>query len=186
MMRIRFFVGLVVTTALAGIVLSGAQSKGAPAATPVIVVETAKGGFEIETYADAPKSVAHILALVRRGFYRGLRFHWVQPGVVQVGDPTTRYMSKQASWGKGGSGERIGVAEIKKHSFVRGVVGLFYPQGYDVEFSDSQFFVLRIANPALDGKYIAIGHVTKGMEVVDKIQMADAITMMSVKGDPPK
>lgn len=183
----RYVVILVLAVvALAGVVVSGAQSKPAAPATPVLVVETAKGVFEIETYADAPKSVAHILALVRRGFYRGLRFHWVQSGVVQVGDPQTRDMSKQATWGSGGSGERIGVKEIAKHSFVRGVVGLFYRQGFDVETSDSQFFVLRIANPSLDGKYIAIGHVTKGMDVVDKIEMADAIKMMSVKGDPPK
>jgi hypothetical protein len=38
-------------------------------AGPVIVVETVKGTFELETYpADAPKTVAHIVDLVKRGF----------------------------------------------------------------------------------------------------------------------
>jgi peptidylprolyl isomerase len=185
MMRIRFVLGLVVLVALAGVV-AGAQSKTAPAAQPVIVVETDKGAFEIETFPDAPKSVAHILALVRRGFYRGLRFHWVQPGVIQAGDPMSRDLSKIDKWGTGGSGDQIGVKEIAKHSFVRGTVGLFYRAGYDVETSDSQFFVLRIANPALDGKYIAIGKVIKGMDVVDKIEKPDMLKLVYVKGETTK
>jgi cyclophilin family peptidyl-prolyl cis-trans isomerase len=188
MIRKYLAIGLVAIVALAGVVVSGAQSKTAPAApaAPVIVVETVKGIFEIETLPDAPKAVAHILVLVRRGFYRGLRFHWVQPGVIQVGDPLTRDMSKQDKWGTGGSGERVGVAEVSKRSFVRGTVGLFYRPGFDVETSDSQFFVIKIANPALDGKYIMIGRVTKGMDVVDKIEKPDAVTMMYVKGEARK
>ena len=60
-----------------------------PGAGPVIVFETAKGNFEMETYPnEAPKSVAHILTLVRRNFYNGLRVHRLVPGfVVQFGDP---------------------------------------------------------------------------------------------------
>ena len=76
--------------------------------------ETAKGTFEIETYPnEAPKTVEHILALVQRNFYNGLRIHRVVPGfVVQFGDPQTRDMTKRDSWGTGGSGKPIGVAEI--------------------------------------------------------------------------
>jgi hypothetical protein len=73
----------------------GAAAAPAPARSPgvgpVIVFETAKGAVEIETYPnEAPKSVAHILALVRRNFYNGLRIHRVEPDfVVQFGDPLT-------------------------------------------------------------------------------------------------
>jgi cyclophilin family peptidyl-prolyl cis-trans isomerase len=187
MRRTWFVLGLVVAVAVAGIVVSGAQSKVAPAAAPVIVVDTAKGTIEIETFPqDAPKAVAHVLELVRRGFYRGLRFHWVQPGVIQVGDPLTRDMSKMDKWGAGGSGSPVGVAEISKRTFARGIVGLFYRTTATAKDSDSQFFILRIGNPALDGKYVAIGRVTKGMDVADKIEMTDALKMVSVKGDPPK
>ena len=58
----------------------------------MIVVETTKGTFEFETYpAEAPKTVAHIVALVRRGFYNGQRVHRAVPGfVVQWGDPRSR------------------------------------------------------------------------------------------------
>ena len=45
-------------------------------AGPIVVVETSKGTFEFETYPDdAPKTVAHVLALVRSGFYDGQRIH---------------------------------------------------------------------------------------------------------------
>ena len=86
----------------------------------------------------------------------------------------------------GNSGEPVRVAEVTKRIFVRGIVGLAYRAGFDVESSDSQFFVLRAANPALDGKYIAIGRVTKGMEVVDKIEKADMLNLVYVKGETPK
>src|SRR5262245_1436501 len=47
-----------------------------PGAGPVIVVETMKGTFEFETYPnEAPKTVEHILALVKESFYNGQRIH---------------------------------------------------------------------------------------------------------------
>ena len=57
--------------------------------TPTIVVDTVKGTFEIETYpSDAPKTVAHVIDLVKSGFYDGQRIHRALPGfVVQWGDP---------------------------------------------------------------------------------------------------
>src|SRR5512139_1744718 len=91
-----------------------ANAKKSPDAGPVIVFETAKGAFEIETYpTEAPKTVAHIVGLVRRNFYNGQRIHRVVPGfVVQFGDPQSRDMTKKDRWGTGGSGTPIGVAEF--------------------------------------------------------------------------
>ena len=55
-----------------------AAQQTSPGAGPVVVIETAKGSIEFETFPeDAPKTVAHILNLVRRGFYNGQRFHRV-------------------------------------------------------------------------------------------------------------
>jgi cyclophilin family peptidyl-prolyl cis-trans isomerase len=185
MRRIRLVLCLVLGVAFAGITASGRQSNAAPA--PIIVLETVKGTIEIELFPqDAPKAVAHILTLVRRGFYRGLRFHWVQPAVIQVGDPTSRMMTKEADWGLGGSGEPVGVAEFSKRAFTRGIVGLYYREGYKPESSDSQFFIMKVANPALTGKYVAIGRVTAGMAVVDKIEKPDMLKMAYVKGETAK
>ena len=63
------------------------RARGAASALPVVVFETSKGNFEMELYpAEAPKSVEHILTLVRRNFYNGLRVHrFVEGFVVQFG-----------------------------------------------------------------------------------------------------
>ena len=183
-----------VTLALAALAIAGvsAQRSGqtpAPAApaAPTLVLETAKGNIEIELYTkDAPKSTDHILALVRRDFYRGQRFHWQQPGVIQFGDPTSRDLSKQKSWGEGGSGSRVGVAEFSKRPWERGSVGIAYRPGQTPTDADSQIFILTGPNAGLNGKYTQIGHVTKGIEVADKIQLADVIKMLYVKGEAPK
>src|SRR5262249_44929958 len=105
----------------------------AQSAAPVIVVETSKGTFAFETYPnDAPKTVAHIVDLVRRGFYDGQRIHRAVPGfVVQWGDPRSRDLSQQAEWGRGpaaSSGAPVGVAEItKKRTHTAGAVALAHP-----------------------------------------------------------
>ena len=61
--------------ALLGVASASAQQG------PVVVVETTKGAFAFETYpSEAPKTVAHILQLVRDSFYDGQRFHRALPG----------------------------------------------------------------------------------------------------------
>jgi peptidylprolyl isomerase len=179
---------LVVGLGLTTLWMSGVLAQVTPPVgqgAPVLVLETAKGTIEIElSPTDAPKSVAHILALVRRGFYRGLRFHWVQPSVIQVGDPQTRSMTTQSHWGLGDSGTAIGVAELNKRSFDRGTVGLAH-RGEPKE-ADSQVFIIRSASPNLNGKYAMIGRVTKGMDVADKIEMADILKLAYVKGETPR
>ena len=185
MLRRRLIVALVLLVGFAGSSVlgqrSGSKAPPAPAA-PVIVLETAKGTIEIETFpSEAPKSVEHVLGLAKSNFYRGLRFHWVQPGVIQVGDPASRDMTRQDAWGKGGSGQPVGVAEPSKRPFVRGSVGLAYRPEQRPVAADSQIFILRIPNPNLNNKYAMIGHVIKGMEVADKIEQTDLIKSVSVK-----
>jgi peptidyl-prolyl cis-trans isomerase B (cyclophilin B) len=161
--------------------LSGQQAKPAPAANPVLVFETAKGTMEIELFAsEAPKSVEHILGLMKRGVYRGQRFHRVTASLVQWGDPQSRDMTKKDYWGSGNVGSPIGVFEwSKKRSHVRGAVGLAHagnPIG-----ADSQLYIMKTASPGLDGKHAIIGRVTTGMAVVDKIAVADLIRNATVR-----
>jgi cyclophilin family peptidyl-prolyl cis-trans isomerase len=177
---------LAITSASA---LRGQASKATPKtpAGPTVVLETAKGTIEIETLpGEAPKSVARFLELAKGSFYRQQRFHWVQPHLIQTGDPLSRDMTKTDKWGTGGSGpgfkpRPIGVAETSKRPFTRGTVGLAYITGRPPDSADSQFFILKVANPSLNGKYAVIGRVTKGMNVVDKIEKLDVIKMVSIK-----
>jgi len=153
-----------------------------PGAGPVVVLETVKGVIEIETYPEeAPKTVENFLSLVKRGFYNGLRFHRAEPNfVIQIGDPQTRDMTKQSSWGTGSSGKPIGVAEItKKRRHGPGAVGMGH-SGLAKDAS-SQFYVTLRAAPSLDGKYVVFGRVIKGMDVAAKIQKSDVLKKASVK-----
>jgi peptidyl-prolyl cis-trans isomerase B (cyclophilin B) len=164
--------------------LPAASEQTSPGAGPVIVIETVKGTIEFETYPeDAPKTVAHIVALVRRGFYNGLRIHRAEPNfVIQMGDPQSRDMSKKELWGTKDSGKSIGVAEItKKRTHKKGAVGMAHAG--NAAAADSQFYITRRATPSLDGRYTVFGQVIAGSDVVDKIQPGDMIKKMSVKGE---
>ena len=148
----------------------------------MIVLETAKGTIEFETYPeDAPKTVARIVDLVKKGFYNGLRFHRAETNfVIQVGDPKTRDMSLRDYWGRYGSGTPIGVAEItKKRKNVKGAVAM--ANSGSPKDADSQFYITLRAAPELDGKFTVFGQVIKGLDVAAKIQKADVLKKASVR-----
>lgn len=161
----------------------GPPRQTSPGAGPVVVLETARGAIEFETYPDeAPKTVAQIVSLVKKGFYNGLRFHRAEPDfLIQIGDPATRDMTMMEWWGRTASGKPIGVAEItRKRRNVRGAVAMAYG-GTDPRAADSQFYILLETHPDLDTRYAVFGRAIKGMEVADKIQRADVLRKAYVK-----
>ena len=155
------------------------------AAGPVIVVETTKGTFAFEMYPrEAPKTVAHVVALVRRGFYDGQRVHRAIPGfLVQWGDPQSRDLGKEADWGRGpeaSSGQPIAVAEIsKKRTHTAGAVAMAHPG--NPAAADSQMYVTLAKRSDLDGYYTVFGRVIAGADVPEKMQRGDVITRMYVR-----
>jgi peptidyl-prolyl cis-trans isomerase B (cyclophilin B) len=175
---VRLTLRLLVILCVAAVV--AAQERG-----PVIVVETAKGTFELETYPDdAPKTVAHIVGLVKQGFYDGQRIHRAQPGfVVQWGDPQSRDPGKERDWGRGqaaSSGHPIGVAEMtKRRVHTKGAVAVAHPGS--AAKADSQIYVTLADRPDLNGKYTVFGHVISGQDVPDRLQWGDVIRKMSVR-----
>jgi len=152
---------------------------------PVIVVETSKGTFSFETYPnDAPNTVAHVVDLVRRGFYDGQRIHRASPGfVAQWGDPRSRDVSLQADWGTGdaaSSGKPIGVAEMpRKRTHTKGAVAMAHAG--NPALADSQIYVTLADRPDLNGRYTVFGHVVSGADVPERLQVGDVIRRMSVK-----
>jgi cyclophilin family peptidyl-prolyl cis-trans isomerase len=184
---------LVATAGLASQTRGTAKPAAPPAAAaprsagagPVIVFETVKGTFEMETYPnEAPKSVEHILALVKRNFYNGLRVHRVVPGfVAQFGDPQTRDMTKLADWGTRGSGKAIGVAEISpKRPHQLGAVALAHAG--DPRQGDSQMYIC-LSGPgryeAIEGDFTVFAQVISGIDVVQKLQERDVIRRATIR-----
>ncbi len=108
----------------------------------------------------APRHVARIKELTRKGFYNGLSFHRVIPGfMAQTGAPQGD--------GSGGSGQLL-KAEFSREPHIRGTVSM--ARAADPNSGDSQFFICYAPASFLDGKYTAWGHVVSGMEYVDKIK----------------
>jgi peptidyl-prolyl cis-trans isomerase B (cyclophilin B) len=160
---------------------AAASQKPAAASGPVLLMDTAKGAIQIQLFtADAPKSIDHVLGLVKTNFYRGLRIHRVTASIVQWGDPMSRDMSRKDYWGSGGSGKPVGVAEFsKRRTHQRGTVALAHAGR--AEIADSQLYILKAAQPGLDGKHVIIGQVTSGMDVVDKLAVADVVKNITVR-----
>jgi peptidylprolyl isomerase len=131
-----------------------------------LVIETTKGRVTVEMWPDlAPKHVARIKELARKGFYDGVVFHRVIDGfMAQTGDPTGS--------GMGGSGQKL-KAEFSKEPHTRGAVSMARAQSPDS--ADSQFFIVFDDASFLDNKYTVWGRVIDGMENVDKI----------TRGEPP-
>ena len=121
------------------------------------------GKVKIELFPnDAPKNVANVESLARKGFYDGLTIHRVVPGyVIQGGDPK----------GDGTGGPDYNVpAEIKlKH--IRGAVAMARTENPEMASSSCQFYICLAPLTMLDGKYTVIGQVLDGMDAVDRIAM---------------
>jgi cyclophilin family peptidyl-prolyl cis-trans isomerase len=189
----RILHGLVATMLAAGTAVALARPAAMPATdasqaagNPTLVLDTAKGTIEIELLrGDAPKSVDYIVDLVKKGHYRGQRFHRSEAALVQVGDIASRDVTKKEWWGRNVHTPTIGVAEIsKKLIHVRGIVGLAH-SGNPAQ-AHSQFYIMKQANSGLNGKYTIIGRVRVGMPTVDTIRVGDVIKNAILKEADPK
>ena len=131
----------------------------------VITVEN-YGKIKLELDGDtAPITTENFITLAKSGFYDGLTFHRIISGfMIQGGDPKGN--------GTGGSDKTIkgefsnnGVKNNISHK--RGVISMARSQ--DMNSASSQFFIMHKDADYLDGSYAAFGHVTEGMDVVDKL-----------------
>ncbi len=120
--------------------------------------------------AAAPITVKNFVDLAQSGFYDNLTFHRIMDGfMIQGGDPNGN--------GTGGSNETI-VGEFASNNYTnnlshtRGAISMAR-NSFDKDSASSQFFIVQKDSTFLDGDYAAFGHVTSGMDIVDKI-CADA------------
>jgi cyclophilin family peptidyl-prolyl cis-trans isomerase len=143
--------------------------------TYLATVDTSCGTFVIKLDPKAaPKTGGSFVTLVKKGFYDGLGFHRIAPGfVIQGGDP--------AGNGSGGPGYKIREKPAQDLVYSEGTVAMAKGGNEPAGTSGSQFFVVTGANANLPPDYALLGQVTKGLEVVHRIE-----GLASTADGPPK
>lgn len=138
-----------------------------PAAhNPIVLMETSYGTLTIELdAAKAPKSVANFLSYVQDGSYDGSLFHRVIPGFVAQGGGYDANFQMLATKAPVINEARNGLSNQ------RGTIAMARTQ--DPDSATRQFYFNLQDNLSLDAGmsdgYTVFGHVTQGMEVLDKI-----------------
>ena len=134
---------------------------------PIVTIQMESGNsIQLELYPEiAPNTVNNFIHLVQEKFYNGTKFHRViENFMIQGGDPEET--------GMGGPGYSI-TGEFEKNGFPntllheRGVISMARSQHPDS--AGSQFFIMHMNAPHLDGSYAAFGKVITGLEEVDRI-----------------
>lgn len=155
------------------VLLCGMPAGAAPASNPVIEMTVAhRGKVTMELFPkEAPKTVAHILKLVHKKFYDGIKVHRVEPGfVVQLGDPAQR----SEPFGDAKLQDENIPFETNKLTHEEGTLGIALTSPKS-DTGTSQFFINLAPNHHLNGNYCVFGKVIKGMDIAKKIQRGDKI-----------
>ena len=140
-------------------------------ANPTVQVETNRGSFALEIYADkSPITAANFLELVENNHYDGLIFHRVIAGFMIQGGGFNRDMT-----------QRMASKTIKNESFngVSNATGtISMARTSDPDSASAQFFINVADNTFLDANgaqagYAVFGKVIEGTEVVLDIEKSE-------------
>jgi peptidyl-prolyl cis-trans isomerase B (cyclophilin B) len=145
--------------------------------------ETNKGTIVAELYdKDAPNTVANFEKLANSKFYDGVKFHRVIPDfVVQGGDPLSRDLpAGDPKIGTGGPGYKIKcetAGNPRKHE-----VGALSMAHAGKDTGGSQFFMVlsEASTRHLNGVHTVFGKITKGLDVMQKIEKNDVMNSVRV------
>ncbi len=135
-----------------------------------VVMETTLGTVTFEVFPDrAPTHVRQFLRLAASGVYDGTSFHRVVPGfVIQGGYLQTRkdpLNERQQGF------VRTLEPEFNATKHERGILSM--ARGTEAASATTSFFIVLAPAETLDGKYTAFGRVVEGMDVIDRIEVAD-------------
>lgn len=152
---------------------------------PVVVMETSMGSVEIELDGEkAPISTKNFLRYVDEGFFAGTIFHRVIKDFMIQGGGFTPDMSQKP------------VHEPIKNEAANGLKNtrgtLAMARTSVVDSATAQFFINTVDNGFLNHTspdprgfgYAVFGHVTNGMDVVDKIRAVQTTTKSGMSDVP--
>ncbi len=166
-MKKAYIIGIIVFVFLIGLLIvvrKMGDDKMITGKVNVLIKVKEYGDIKVELDADvAPISVNNFVKLANEHFYDGLKFHRIIEGfMIQGGNGAS--LGRSASTIKG---EFASNGVTNNISHVRGTISMARTSVMDS--ASSQFFIVHEDSTYLDGNYAGFGHVTEGMEVVDKI-----------------
>ena len=127
-----------------------------------VILHTTAGDIEIAlNVKDTPITAGNFITLSKKNFYDNTIFHRVINGfMIQGGDPKGN--------GTGGPGYKFDDEKFTGE-YTRGTIAM---ANSGPNTNGSQFFIMHADYP-LPKNYVIFGHVTKGLDVVDKIATAE-------------
>ena len=177
---------LAVALLLSSALFAAEENKENPpmnASNEVAVIKTSEGDMVVQFWNDAaPNTIENFKKLAHSGFYDGTIFHRIVKGfMIQGGDPNSKDLGKESSYGEGGPGYKI-KAEFNDRSHEHGVISM--ARSSDPDSAGSQFFICLASVPRLDHQYTIFGRLIKGDDVLEKI--GDTPVTRSSKGENSK
>jgi peptidyl-prolyl cis-trans isomerase B (cyclophilin B) len=142
-------------------------------------IATSKGPIVAELFdTEVPNTVANFEKLANSEFYDGTRFHRViRDFMAQGGDPLSRDPGNPRV-GSGGPGYKIKCeTDRNTHKHIAGTLSMAHA-GKDT--GGSQFFICHGPQRHLDGVHTVFGQVTKGMDIVLRIERNDVVNSIRV------
>ncbi len=132
------------------------------------IFKTSLGNITVKFYGeDSPITVNNFMNLAQSGFYNGTKFHRIITDfMIQGGDPNSKE-ADTSMYGTGGPGYKF-ADEFNNHKLVAGSLAM---ANAGPGTNGSQFFIVTATEtPWLDGHHTNFGEVTKGMDIVKKIE----------------
>jgi len=131
----------------------------------IVTIETNQGSIELKLYPQlAPKTCENFVGLIKKGYYDGIIFHRIIPEfMLQCGDPTGTGRGGESIWGKAFEDECTPDLRFDK-------VGVLAMANSGPNTNGSQFFITTAKTPWLNMRHTIFGEVSKGYEVVEKIE----------------
>ncbi|MBQ4143526.1 MAG: peptidylprolyl isomerase [Thermoguttaceae bacterium] len=133
---------------------------------PRVELETTKGAIVLELYEnEAPNTVANFIYLAEKGFYDGLYFELVVPGLFAESGRSMETLD-----GGPGYAIRDEFDEKSMRTHYRGTVSM---ANAGPNTAGSRFFLCFTPMREMDGKFVVFGRVVKGMDVLSQLQRID-------------
>lgn len=143
------------------------------------LLATELGDIQIDLYGDiAPNHVRSFVALIRAGYYDGMKFYYtfnhevegVPVGYIESGCPKG---TGEDGYGSVGYWLRPEFSDKVTHE--PGTIGACLRETDDT--AACRFYITTVALPKMDGRFTAFGKVTRGLDVVRTINTRPADEM---------